>query len=70
MPRQSRHIVPKELQEVLMDFTVQYLVEKPEVLVDFAVLYFTRLQARERPLQDDVQSDESMASDGEGGRNE
>ena len=70
MSRQSKYQVPQELQEVLLDFTVQYLVEQPEVLADFAVVYFTRLQAREKPLHDDGQSDESMASDGEGGRRE
>ncbi len=54
--------IPQELQEVLLDFTVQYLVEQPEDLASFAVVYFSRLQAR-RPLQDGHNSDDYMDSE-------
>jgi len=54
--------IPQELQEILLDFTVQFLVEQPEDLVSFAIVYFSRLQAR-RPVQDGHHSDESMLSD-------
>lgn len=63
----SPYKIPQELQEVLLDFTVQYLVEQPEDLVDFAVVYFSRLQAR-RPMHDGNQSDESMISDEDFGK--
>ena len=58
--------IPQELQEVLLDFTVQYLVEQPEDLATFAMLYFTRLQARKPINYGNSHSDDSMFSDEEG----
>ena len=58
--------IPQELQEVLLDFTVQYLVEQPDDLVTFALLYFARLQARKPLTEANSHSDESMFSDEEG----
>jgi len=55
--------IPQELQEVLLDFTVQYLVEQPEDLAGFAVVYFSRLKARQPVNNDGRNSDESMESD-------
>lgn len=60
--------IPQELQEVLLDFTVQYLVEQPDDLVNFALLYFARLQARKPVAEVNSHSDESMFSDEEGTR--
>lgn len=62
MTSETAYKIPQELQEVLLDFTVQYLVEQPEDLIGFAVVYFSRLQQR-RPMPDGVHSDESMLSD-------
>ncbi|GIX82420.1 hypothetical protein CEXT_260811 [Caerostris extrusa] len=36
--------VPKELTSLLLDFTVNVLLEKPADLVDYAVSYFTKLR--------------------------
>jgi hypothetical protein len=58
--------IPQELQEVLLDFTVQYLVEQPDDLAGFAIVYFSRLKARQ-PVNDVQASDESMESDEEEG---
>ncbi|KAH8269468.1 hypothetical protein KR018_003863 [Drosophila ironensis] len=45
----SRKIqVPDELKEVLLQFSISFLVEQPPDVVDYAVEYFTKLQA-ERP---------------------
>ncbi len=68
--------IPQELQEVLLDFTVQYLVEQPEDLASFAVVYFSRLKARQPAsasaggggaTSDGQHSDESMESEDEAG---
>lgn len=36
--------VPRELTSLLLDFTVNVLLEKPGDLVDYAVGYFTKLR--------------------------
>lgn len=36
--------VPRELTSLLLDFTVNVLLEKPADLVDYAVNYFTKLR--------------------------
>ncbi len=60
--------IPTELQQVLLDFTVQYLVEQPEDLADFAVVYFSRLKARQPAASDGQHSEESMESEDEAGK--
>ncbi|XP_078040017.1 cAMP-dependent protein kinase type II regulatory subunit isoform X1 [Augochlora pura] len=41
----SGHIsVPDELHEVLLEFTISYLLERPVNVIDYAVEYFTQLQ--------------------------
>lgn len=46
--QQSQYEIPAELQEVLLDFTVQFLIEQPRDLVTFALDYFTRLHQSRR----------------------
>ncbi|GFR33071.1 cAMP-dependent protein kinase type II regulatory subunit [Trichonephila clavata] len=41
--------VPRELTSLLLDFTVNVLLEKPADLVDYAVSYFTKLRDEGRP---------------------
>lgn len=36
--------VPRELTSLLLDFTVNVLLEKPADIVDYAVSYFTKLR--------------------------
>lgn len=45
-PNQSRprYRVPDELREVLLDFTIAYLLERPNNIVDFGAQFFQRLQ--------------------------
>ena len=43
--QQQQYEIPRELQEILLDFTVHYLVEQPGDVVDFALEYFTRLNS-------------------------
>uniref|UniRef100_A0A1A9ZE04 RIIa domain-containing protein n=1 Tax=Glossina pallidipes TaxID=7398 RepID=A0A1A9ZE04_GLOPL len=46
MPNESKRIqVPDELREVLLEFSISFLLEQPPDVVDFAVDYFTKLQA-------------------------
>lgn len=67
----SRRIqVPDELKEVLLQFSIAYLVEQPPDLIDFAAEYFNKLQAN-RPvltstdnLPEDQQSLNSLDGDG------
>jgi len=40
--------VPEELKEVLLQFSISFLVEQPPDVIDYAVEYFTKLQS-ERP---------------------
>lgn len=44
MNRGSRIEVPQELSNLLLDFTVSVLMNKPEHIVDYAANYFTRLR--------------------------
>ncbi|XP_070066589.1 cAMP-dependent protein kinase type II regulatory subunit isoform X2 [Drosophila virilis] len=68
----SRRIqVPDELKEVLLQFSIAYLVEQPPDLIDFAADYFNKLQAN-RPIivstdngADDSQSINSQDGDAE-----
>lgn len=65
-PSHPQYEIPRELQEVLLDFTVHYLVEQPGNVVDFAVDYFTRLATTRRNQghhENHSEEDESMLSD-------
>ena len=42
----SRYEIPGQLQQLLLDFTVSCLVERPADLVDFAADYFSQLRQR------------------------
>lgn len=67
----SRRIqVPEKLKEVLLQFSIAFLVEQPPDVIDYAVEYFSKLQA-ERPSvgfsdqsTDDQQSVNSQEADG------
>ena len=50
--QQSQYEIPRELQEVLLDFTVHYLIEQPADLIRFAQDYFNRLEASRPPPTD------------------
>ena len=54
-------------KDVLLDFTVQYLIEQPDELVEFALAYFSRLQVKRRSeaLTNNESEDESMLSEEE-----
>ncbi len=66
MPSQQQYEISKDLQEILLDFTVHYLVEQPGDVVDFALEYFNRLHAARRSANATIHSDdESMVSDEE-----
>ncbi|KAH8284867.1 hypothetical protein KR054_001937 [Drosophila jambulina] len=68
----SRRIqVPEKLKEVLLQFSIAFLVEQPPDVIDYAVEYFSKLQA-ERPSvpttdqsTDDQQSINSQEADAE-----
>lgn len=60
--------VPDELREVLLEFTINYLLEQPGDIVTYAVEYFTRVRdARTTAIDGAVSSpDESVQSHEEG----
>ena len=58
MDNRPRYRVPDELRETLLDFTIAYLLERPNNLADFGLQFFQRLK-RER---------ESGGGGGGGGR--
>lgn len=68
MSRAQRVQVPDELREVLLEFTINYLLEQPGDIINYAVDYFTRLRdARTTTLDGTVSSpDESVVSHEEG----
>lgn len=66
----SQYRIPDELQEILLDFTVNYLLEQPGDIARFGVEYFVKLTAaRNNKNEDDHSDDESMLSDEEIRRN-
>lgn len=46
--QKQRIQVPDALREVLLEFSIAYLLEQPGDVVDFAVEYFTKLQETRR----------------------
>ena len=64
--RPSTYEVPPELQELLLEFTVSVLVERPSNLVNYAVDYFTNVRdsrLNSRPQTWTPDSDEQMVTD-------
>lgn len=64
--------VPEALREILLEFSIAYLLEQPGDVVDYAVEFFTKLQEGRRAAaalkqSDDLPSpDESVLSQDEG----
>ena len=40
----SRVAVPDDLRDILLEFTISYLIEQPGDIIDYAVDFFTRLK--------------------------
>lgn len=64
--------VPDDLRDVLLEFTISYLLEQPGDIIDYAVDFFTRLRDARRTqlIQADGQTcsstpDESVDDEGE-----
>jgi len=70
-PPGSQYRIPDELQEILLDFTVNYLIEQPSDIARFGVEYFVKLTATRSNKNEDADhsDDESMLSDEEIRRN-
>lgn len=49
-PPKPRTQVPDSLRDVLLDFSIAYLLEQPGDVVDYAVEFFTKLQSNRRQL--------------------
>ncbi len=47
----NRYEIPSELQQLLLDFTVCCLVERPPNLIEFAADYFVQLRQRQQSQQ-------------------
>jgi len=70
-PPGSQYRIPDELQEILLDFTVNYLIEQPSDIARFGVEYFVKLTSTRSNQNEDADhsEDESMLSDEEIRRN-
>lgn len=75
-PSKQRVQVPDSLRDVLLEFSIAYLLEQPGDVIDYAVEFFTKLQENRKitagigddGAQDDVppSPDESIMSLDEG----
>lgn len=63
----SRYEIPGQLQQLLLDFTVSCLVERPADLVDFAADYFAQLRQRRTEQQQQHQQTAVQQTGGGGG---
>lgn len=53
----SRITVPDDLRDILLEFTISYLLEQPGDIIDYAVDFFTRLREnRQNQLQSSGQT--------------
>lgn len=48
-PPKQRIQVPDSLRDVLVEFSIAYLLEQPGDVIDYAVEFFTKVQANRRP---------------------
>ena len=66
----SKVNVPDDLRDILLEFTISYLIEQPPDIVDYAVDFFTKLQQNRRanpPRRNvPVSPDDSIISNEEG----
>lgn len=64
---QKRRIqVPDALREVLLEFSIAYLLEQPSDVINFAVDYFLKLQSSRRsPDAGDSHASNGAESEGE-----
>lgn len=69
-PQGGRIQVPDDLREILLEFTISYLLEQPGDVINYAVEFFTRLQNNRTTtvVRGPVAGtpDESLISDEEG----
>lgn len=71
-PQGGRIQVPDDLREILLEFTISYLLEQPGDVINYAVEFFTRLQNNRTttvvraPTVTAGTPDESIISDEEG----
>lgn len=69
-PQAGRIQVPDDLREILLEFTISYLLEQPGDVINYAVEFFTRLQQNRGTTVTTAQAaatpDESIISDDDG----
>lgn len=61
--------VPDTLRDILLEFSITFLLEQPDDVIDYAVEFFTRLQEKrnaERRSQELPSPDESVMSTDDG----
>lgn len=70
MSSQKRVQVPDSLRDLLLEFSIAYLLEKPSDGVDFAVEFFTKMQDNRKrtvvTIQEPLSPDESIMSQEDG----
>lgn len=63
MSSQKRIQVPDGLRDVLLEFSIAYLLEQPGDVVDFAVEFFTKMQENRKQIQFQSKIDEPTSPD-------
>lgn len=56
----SKITVPDDLRDILLEFTISYLLEQPGDIVDYAVDFFTRLRDNRQTML--IQSNATCSS--------
>lgn len=69
-PNKQRIQVPDSLRDILLEFSISYLLEQPGDVIDYAVEFFTKLQENRKSdvvtSGDAVSPDESVMDTDEG----
>jgi cAMP-dependent protein kinase regulator len=68
-PQKHRIQVPDGLRDVLLEFSIAYLLEQPGDVIDYAVEFFTKLQENRNTkmvTSEPLSPDESIISNEEG----
>lgn len=63
MSSQKRIQVPDGLRDVLLEFSIAYLLEQPGDVVDFAVEFFTKMQENRKQIHFQSKVDEPTSPD-------
>lgn len=56
--------VPDELRDILLEFTISYLLEQPSDVIEYGVEFFTKLKLNRRTTPEEPTTPEDDIDDG------